>query len=43
MQKRVLAGVVSLAVLLPLTCAFDPGNSQEINLSTGAGVSKMLR
>ena len=43
MQKRVLAGVVLLAVLLALIFAFYPGNSQEINLSTGAGISKMLR
>ena len=43
MQKRVLAGVVLLAVLLALIFAFYPGNSQEIDLSTGAGISKMLR
>ena len=42
MQKRVLAGVVLLAVLLALIFAFYPGNSQELNLSTGAGISKML-
>ena len=33
MQKRVLAGVVLLAVLLALIFAFYPGNSQEIDLS----------
>ena len=43
MQKRVLAGVVLLAVLLALIFAFYPGNSQVIDLSTGAGISKMLR
>lgn len=43
MQKRVLAGVVLLAVLLALIFAFYPGNSQVIDLATGAGVSKMLR
>ena len=43
MQKRVLAGVVLLAVLLALIFAFYPGNSQVINLATGAGLSKMLR
>ena len=32
MQKRVLAGVVLLAVLLALIFAFYPGNSQEITL-----------
>ena len=43
MQKRVLAGVVLLAVLLALIFAFYPGNSQVIDLATGAGISKMLR
>ena len=43
LQKRVLAGVVLLAVLLALIFAFYPGNSQVIDLATGAGVSKMLR
>ena len=43
LQKRVLAGVVLLAVLLALIFAFYPGNSQGIELSTGAGISKMLR
>ena len=43
LQKRVLAGVVLLAVLLALIFAFYPGNSQVIDLATGAGVSKLIR
>ena len=36
LQKRVLAGVVLPAVLLALIFAFYPGNSQVIDLATGA-------
>ena len=41
MQKRVLAGVVLLAVLLALIFAFYPGNSQVIDLATAVSYTHL--
>lgn len=43
LRKKFLAFVLSIVVLVALVFELCPRKSQEIDLSTGAGISKMLR
>ena len=43
MRRKSLAFALSLVILCALVFELYPRSSQEIDLSTGAGISKMLR
>ena len=43
MRRKFLAFALSLVILCALVFELYPRSSQEIDLSTGAGISKMLR
>ena len=43
MRRKFLAFALSFAILCALVFELYPRSSQEIDLSTGAGISKMLR
>lgn len=43
MRKKFLIFVVTLVIILALAFEFYPCKSQVIDLSTGSGLSKMLR
>ena len=43
LRRKFLAFALSLVILCVLVFEFYPRSSQEIDLSTGAGISKMLR
>ena len=43
MRRKSLAFALSLVILCALVFELYPRSSQKIDLSTGAGISKMLR